>query len=93
MRDSFIGILDKLISLFVVLLLLLGVVVAANTTGMSGGSPGPNGVPLGGDSPIAGVFVLIGGLLYVSFMASFMYLGLGIYHNTRHTAEALENKS
>ena len=84
MRDFFIGVLDKLISLFVVLGLLAVVIfalVALFAPGM--GAPAGGGV-------LGFLFVLIGGGLYVAFVAGFMFLGLGIYHNTRRTAEATE---
>lgn len=84
MRDFFIGVLDKLISVFVVLG-VIGVVVAALAALFAPGM----GTPAGG-----GIFgflmILIGGGLYIAFVAGFMYLGLGIYHNTRRTAEATE---
>ncbi|MFQ1699426.1 hypothetical protein ACJ5NV_02410 [Loktanella agnita] len=87
MRDFFIRSLDLLIGLFVILA-ILGVLLAAFAA-TSGGMSGPNGAPVGG-GPIAGLLVLVLGLLYVCFVAGFMYLGLGIYHNTRRTADAVE---
>jgi len=39
---------------------------------------------------LAALLVLIGGLLYIVFVAGFLYLGAGIYSNTKRTAEAVE---
>ncbi|MCW1934389.1 hypothetical protein [Pararhodobacter zhoushanensis] len=81
MRDIFINLLEKLITVLVVIM-MIGVVVAA------GGAlfvPQP-GVP----GPLMALAILIGGGIYVVVMGGFMYLGLGIYQNTRRTAEAIE---
>ncbi len=82
MRDFFINALDKLISVFVVLG-IIGVIIGA---GMAMMTP----PEMGGAGAIGGLIFLVVGLLYVAFMAGFMYLGLGIYHNTRRTADATE---
>ncbi|WP_071674502.1 hypothetical protein [Nioella nitratireducens] len=80
MRDFFIGLLDKLIAVLVILMIvgvLVGTVVAATS-------------PMGG--ALQAVGVLIGGGLYVILMAGMMYLFLGIYHNTKRTADILESR-
>jgi len=77
MRDFFIGLLDKLIAVLVILM-ILGVIGGTIMTAMS---------PMGG--VLQAVGVLIGGGLYVILMAGMMYLFLGIYHNTKRTAELL----
>ncbi len=82
MRDFFINALDKLISVFVVLG-VIGVIVASV---LSMATPSE----MGGAGVLGGLLLLVVGLLYIAFMAGFMYLGLGIYHNTRRTAVATE---
>lgn len=78
-----------LIGLFV-LIGFVGVLVGAFAAS-TGGLSGPTGAPFGGTA--AAVLVLVFGLLYLSFIAGFMYLGVGIYDNTRRSAEALERIS
>ena len=50
-----------------------------------------NGQHMGG-GPLAGLLILVIGAIYILFVGGFMYLGLGIYHNTKRTAEALEKQ-
>lgn len=80
MRDFFIGMFDKLIGLLVVLM-IVGVVIAAGAMLTN---------PMGGVLKALGV--LIGGGLYVIVVAGMLYLFLGIYHNTKRTAELLESR-
>lgn len=82
MRDFFINLLEKLINVFVIIT-LIGVVGGAIAASMAP----QNGVP--GVAVALGVLVI--GVLYVVLMAGFMYLGLGIYQNTRRTAAAMED--
>ena len=63
----------------------LGVLAVAAIAAFGGGV-GPNG-PAG---PLAGVGILIGGALYVIFVGGFMFMGIGIYQNTKRSADALE---
>ncbi len=92
MRDFFINSLEILVGVIVVLLSLaiLGAAAAAafgGAMGMGGGM----GMGAGGMSgPLAGVGILIGGALYVIFVGGFLYMGIGIYQNTKRSAEALE---
>ncbi len=86
MRDFFIRALEALIGLFVILL-LLGVVVGGIGV-MVTGMPQPDGRTISGVVP--GIGILVVGVLYVVMIAGFMYLGLGIYHNTKRTADAVE---
>ncbi len=79
MRDFFINALDKLITV-VVILMILGVLIAAVMVSMDSNNGGI----------LMGLAVLVGGALYVILLGGFMYLGLGIYHNTRRTAAATE---
>ncbi|QQA42543.1 hypothetical protein [Pelagovum pacificum] len=84
MRDFFINAFEKLVGVLVILM-IIGVVLATAgaATGMYSQMPGA-------PSPIiAAIMVFVGGSLYVILFAGLMYLGLGIYQNTRRTAEAL----
>jgi hypothetical protein len=78
MRDFFISSLEKLITV-VVALMCIAVVVGAGGTMMA---------QEGGLLPAIGVLVFGG--LYVILMGGMMYLFLGIYDNTKRTAEATE---
>lgn len=86
MSHFFIRLLDFLIGIAVVVG-FLGVLVVAFAAS-SGAISGPAGISFGGNG--AGIVVLIGGLLYLAFISGFLYLGVGIYDNTRRSAEALE---
>jgi len=77
MRDFFIQSLEKLISVIIVLLLLVVLIVGIGTMFSAGGGF------------LRGLAVLIGGGLYVVLMGGMLYLFLGIYHNTKRTAELL----
>ena len=85
MRDFFIRSLDLLVGI-VVVLLIIGTVLAAVVALIGAGEPG---TPLGGGIAAA-VGILIAGTVYTIFVGGFLYLGLGIYHNTRRAAEAVE---
>lgn len=85
MRDFFIGALDKLIGVVAVLLVLA--VLAGTVIVASGG--GGQGQPSGIGPAI---FILVGGLIYTVFVVGFMYLGLGVYHNTKRMAASLESR-
>lgn len=80
MRDFFIGALDKLIAVIVVLM-IVGVVIGTIATALS---------PMGGVLQAIGVLVFGG--LYVILMGGMMYLFLGIYHNTKRTADILQSR-
>jgi hypothetical protein len=86
MRDFFISAFEKLVGVIVVVLSLL--VLLAAGAAMMGGLTGPDGQQVGGVG--AGLAILILGIVYVIFVGGAMYLGLGIYQNTRRTAELLE---
>lgn len=77
MRDFFILALEKLIAVIIVLLMIGVLVFAVMATGN----------PQGG--ALQGLLILVGGALYVVMMGGMLYLFLGIYHNTRRTAELL----
>lgn len=78
MRDFFINSFEKLVGVLVALM-AIGVLIAAIGMMMN---------PQGGF--LVGLMTLIGGAVYVLFMGGAMYLGLGIYQNTKRTAEATE---
>ena len=83
MRDFCIGLFSKIIDILVVLS-LIGVLIGATFVYIESEKMG---------SPVShfrAVIVLIGGALYVSFLAGALYLGLGVYHNTKRSAELLE---
>lgn len=86
MRDFFIRSLEMVINVIVVIAALgiLGAAVAAAAGGpaMMGHDGGPGG-------PLLGLMILVGGTLYLILVAGFMYLGLGIYQNTRRMAEEM----
>ena len=79
MRDFFIRSLETIINVVMVVgglgVLIATVAVASN--------------PYGGGM-LAALAVLVGGTLYLMLVGGIVYLGLGIYHNTRRTAEAIE---
>lgn len=81
MRDFFILALEKLIAVIVVLM-MIGVLVFGV---MAMGSP------QGGF--LQGLMILVLGGLYVIMMGGMLYLFLGIYHNTKRTAELLAAKA
>lgn len=80
MRDLFIGLFEKLVGVFVILL-CLGVLVGTVGAFLA---PAPNG------GILPAIAILIGGSIYAILMGGMMYLFLGVYHNTKRTAEAIE---
>ena len=78
MRDFFIRSLELIINV-VVVIGAIAVVVGAGVVMFS---------PQGGF--LRGLFTLLGGTLYLLMVGGVFYLGLGIYNNTRRTAEAVE---
>lgn len=87
MRDFFINSLEKLVSVLVILL-GLGVLIGAAAAGFGGGGMGPGG--MGGGGPVAAIAILIGGSIYTIIVGGFLYMGIGIYQNTKRSADALE---
>ncbi len=84
MRDFFINWFEKLVGVVVILLAILVFVGGLGT--MFGSGMGPMGQ---GGGLLAGLAVWIVGGIYVIFVGGIMYLGLGIYQNTKATAEAV----
>ncbi len=87
MRDFFIRGFEVILSI-VLIVGAIGVILFAGAVAL--GSSNINGLDVGG--PVAGIAILIGGLVYLLFVGGLMYLGLGIYHNSRRTAEAAEGR-
>jgi hypothetical protein len=86
MRHFFIRSFEILVGFFVILG-ILGVLATALAVG-TGSMTATNGDSISG--VFAAIAILFGGLLYITFMAGFMYMGVGIYNNTKRTAEAVE---
>jgi small-conductance mechanosensitive channel len=85
MRDFFINAFEKLVGV-VIVLLLIGVVIGAIGAAFAPSQPGqPSGILLS-------IAILLGGLIYVIFVGGALYLGLGIYQNTKRMAEALDRR-
>ena len=76
MRDFFIQSFEKLVSVIVVLM-MIGSVLGAFIAGAQEGF-------------LTFVLVLIMGALYTVLLGGGLYLGLGIYQNTKRSAELLE---
>ncbi|MCQ0971314.1 hypothetical protein MLD63_12860 [Paracoccus sp. TK19116] len=78
MRDFFILWMERIINVVIV----LGAIAVL----IGGGAAlfGPQG------GILQALAIWIGGALYLIIMGGFVYLGLGIYNNTRRTAEAVE---
>lgn len=81
MREFFIQSLEKIVNVLVVLA-AIAVVISAVVMMFSGSSQG------GGF--LMGLGVLVFGALYLVLIFGGIYLGLGIYDNTRRTAIATE---
>lgn len=79
MRDFFIRGMEMIINV-VVVLGIIAIVIGAIATANS---------PYGGGA-LQGLAVFLGGTLSLIMMAGGIYLALGIYSNTRRTAEAVE---
>ena len=85
MRDFFINAFEKLVAVIVVLMCIFVVIAAAAVSFGAGMGPGGQGGGI-----LQGLMVLIVGAIYVVFLGGAMYLGLGIYQNTKRTADLLE---
>lgn len=85
MRDFFINSFEKLVGV-IVILMSIGVVLGAAAALFGAGGPGgPNGV-------LGALMILIFGGIYIIFIGGLMYLGLGIYQNTKRMADAMERQ-
>lgn len=87
MRDFFIKGLEWIIALLVI---AAGVAIFAAAVGaLMGPLPLGEGYPVI-EGPTAAAAILIGGLLSLLVVGGALFLFLGIYENTRRTADALE---
>jgi hypothetical protein len=87
MRDFFIRGFEAVVSVLLIVA-AISIVITAGAVAFGGGSVG--GMPSGMGGPIAGLAILVSGFVALLVYGGFLFLGLGIYHNTRRTAEALE---
>ncbi len=84
MRDFFIRGFEMIVNVLVVSM-LAGVVGLAGYAAFSGQT-----VINGMEGWLAALIILAGGGVYVVIVAGLLYLGLGIYQNTKRTADLLE---
>lgn len=82
MRDFFIRGFEVILGVFIV---LLGIGVF-----FAGFVPFSDPQFSTGMSVLVMLLIWLGGGIYVLFLGGLMYLGLGIYQNTKRTAEAME---
>lgn len=82
MRDFFILWMERIINVVMV----LGA-IAVLVSGVAALFGSPYGA---GQGLMAALAIWIGGAIYLILMGGVIYLGLGIYNNTRRTAEAVE---
>jgi hypothetical protein len=87
MRDFFIRGFEAVLSI-ILIIAAIGIVIAAGAAAFGGSQLG--GAASGMQGPVAGLAILIVGFVGLLIYGGLLYLGLGIYHNTRRTAEALE---
>ena len=92
MRDFFIRGLEIFVNIVMVILILcllgVSVALAVNAVPVESAIAGSPLARVNG--PIAGLAVLIAGGISLIVFGGSIYLGLGIYRNTRRAAEALE---
>lgn len=81
MREFFIETSEKLVAVFIILLMIVVIIGGFATMFMPSQS---------GGGIIQGLILLVLGTLYVFVMGGMLYLGFGIYRNTKRTAELLE---
>lgn len=76
MRHAIIRSFDVLVWLMAALLALGGLVVG--------------GMAMGQGEGLAGLLIIVGGILYAIIFAGMLFLVVGIYENTKRTADAVE---
>ena len=87
MRDFFIRGFEAILSI-ILIIAAVGIVIAAGVAAF--GNASIEGAPAGMQGPIAGLVILLAGFVGLIVYGGLLYLGLGIYHNTRQTANLLE---
>ena len=87
MRDFFIRGFEAILSI-ILIIAAVGIVIAAGVAAF--GNASIDGAPAGMQGPIAGLVILLAGFVGLIVYGGLLYLGLGIYHNTRRTADLLE---
>lgn len=90
MRDFFIRGFEAILS---VVLILAGIGIVAAAAMAAFGDTSIQGLPAWASGPVAGLIILVAGFVTLLVYGGLFYLGLGIYHNTRRTAEALEMRA
>ena len=88
MRDFFIRGFEAILSV-VLVIAAIGIGAVAGMTAF-GNATVIQGLPAGASGPVAGLIILVVGFVALLVYGGLLYLGLGIYHNTRRTAMALE---
>jgi hypothetical protein len=88
MRDFFIRGFEAILSI-VLIIAAIGIVAVAGLAAF-GNATAIEGLPTGASGPVAGLVILVVGFIGLLVYGGLLYLGLGIYHNTRRTADALE---
>ena len=88
MRDFFIRGFEAILSI-VLVVMAIGIGVVAGLTAF-GSATLSEALPPGTSGPVAGAIILVVGFVALLVYGGLLYLGLGIYHNTRRTAELLE---
>jgi hypothetical protein len=86
-REFFIRSLESIVNILIVLGAII-VVVGAIGVGLDVGRSVEGGGAIVGT--LTFVAVLLGGFVYLTLLGGFIYLALGIYSNTKRTAEAVE---
>ncbi|MGA0542059.1 hypothetical protein [Neotabrizicola sp. VNH66] len=76
MRHAIIRSFDVLVWLMAALLAIGGLVAG--------------GMAMGQGQGLAGLMIIVGGILYAIIFAGMLFLVVGIYENTKRTAEAVE---
>ena len=92
MRHFFIRGFEILLSIFLILGLIGSIIAGVSLIVSPEAAAIGTELPPGFSGPAAGVALIVGGVIYTIFIGGLMFLGLGIYHNTRRMAEALERQ-
>lgn len=69
---------------------LLGVTILLGFAGMVLGAIWALAAGSGVQGTLQAITILVAGTLYILFVGGALYLGLGIYHNTKRMADAVD---